>query len=131
MNKTTKPRLLVCVVAMALSAFIAGCSSSEGSSSSIAGTRWDGYDDFGEIYQMYFDPGGVVRAYAVDYDIWIDEETGYELSWSQNGDVVTLRSTDLLENLTIELTGTIDGDSLYLEGSDSEYGYSFDLTKAE
>lgn len=129
----TKPRLLACAVAMALSAFIAGCSTDNGGDSAISltGTRWDGPDDIDDMYQVYFDQGGEIRLYAVDYNEWLNDDPNFELSWSQKGDDVTVIFLSLLDGSELVLTGTLNGDDLYIEGEDAGVWYSLDLTKVE
>lgn len=135
MRNTIKPRIIAQAATVVLAALLAACSSSnttsEDLSSSIVGTRWDGPDDFGDQYQMYFDEEAALRSYAVDYDVWVNEDSTYELAWSQEGDVVTIYSTDVTADTTVELTGTIDGDHLRLEGTDGEYIWWLDLTRVD
>jgi len=134
MEKATKHRMIARVVVVVLAATLAACSSSSSdgdSSDSIVGTRWDGTDNFGDEYQMYFDAGAALRSYAVDYDEWVSEDPNYEFAWSQEGAVVTVYVTDTLEEYTTETSGTLDGDHLFLEGSEDGDTWWLDLTRVD
>jgi hypothetical protein len=74
-------------------AFLLGGCSSDGTAASVAGTQWNGVDEYGYKLEFHFDRGGSLMVYDMATGDWTTR-ADEQMTWTQNGASIVITTID-------------------------------------